>query len=75
MPKEAKMSQKGAQIEAKIHSKLTKGAKGEPRGRQKSQKGRKKGMPKTKAEKGGQMDPKCLGTAECAWPLFAYPAY
>jgi hypothetical protein len=29
-----------------------KGAKGEPRGRQQSQKGWKKGMPKTKVEKG-----------------------
>jgi len=69
------MSRKGAKIDVKIHPKFAKGAKGEPRGRQKSQKDRKKGMPKTRTEKGGKMDPKCLGTAECAWPLFAYPAY
>ena len=64
------MSQKGAKIDAKIHPKLAKGAKGEPRGRQQSQKGRKKGMPKTKVEKGGKMEPKRPGTAECAWPPF-----
>ena len=38
VPKGAKMSQKGAKIDAKIHPKFEKGAKGEPRGRQQSQK-------------------------------------
>jgi hypothetical protein len=46
LPKGAKMNQKGTKIDDKIHPKFKKGAKGEPRGRQQSQKGRKKGMPK-----------------------------
>ena len=45
------MNQKGTKIDDKIHPKFKKGAKGEPRGRQESQKGWKKGMPKTKVEK------------------------
>ena len=46
---------------AKIHPKFKKGAKGEPRGRQQSQKSRKKGKPKTKVEKGRKMEPKRPG--------------
>ena len=69
IPKGAKMSQKGANIDAKIHPKFKKETKGEPRGRQQSQKGRKKGMPKTKVEKGGKMEPKRPGPAECAWRI------
>ena len=48
------MNQKGTKIDDKIHPKFKKGTKGEPRGRQESQKGRKKGMPKTKVEKWSQ---------------------
>ena len=48
--------------------KLPKEANGEPKGVQKCEKGRKKGMPKTKPKKGGKMDAKRLGPAECAWP-------
>ena len=43
--------QKGSKIDAKINPKFKKAAKGEPRGRQQSQKGRKKGMPKTRGKK------------------------
>ena len=48
LPKGAQMSQKETKIDDKIHPKFQKGAKGEPRWRQESRKGRKKGMPKTK---------------------------
>ena len=65
------MSQKGAKIDAKIHPKLAKGAKGEPRGRQQSQKGRKKGMPKTKAEKGGKWSHNVLARRNARGPPFA----
>ena len=60
VPKGAKMSQKGAKIDAKIHPKFKKGAKGEPRGRQQSQKGRKKGMPKTRVQKEEKLSQKVL---------------
>ena len=79
LPKGAKMNQKGTKIDDKIHPKFKKGAKGEPRGRQESQKGWKKGMPKTKVEKGRKMEPKRSGPAECAWPIsglkFGFKAY
>ena len=79
VPKGTKMSQKGKKVDAQIHPKFKKGAKGEPRGRQQSQKSRKKGKPKTKVEKGRKMEPKRPGPAECAWPIqglkFGFKAY
>ena len=62
------MSQKGAKMDTEINPKLPKGANGEPKGVQKGEKGWKKGMPKTKPKKGGKMDAKRFGPAECAWP-------
>ena len=42
-------------MELKIHLKWAKNAKGDAKGRHKLQKGRKKGMPKTKTKKGAKM--------------------
>ena len=39
MPKGAKISQKGAKMDAEINPKLLKGANGEPKGVQKGEKG------------------------------------
>ena len=62
------MSQKGAEMDTEINPKLAKGTNGDPKGIQKGEKDRKKDMPKTKPKKGGKMDAKRSGTAECAWP-------
>ena len=48
---DGKRSQKGAKMEPEIRPKCPQGAKGEPKSRPKGQKGRKKGMPKTKPKK------------------------
>ena len=61
LPTGAKMNQKWTKFDDKIHPKFKKGAKWEPRGRQQSQKSRKKGKPKTNVEKGRKMEPKHPG--------------
>ena len=60
--------QKGSQNGFWNQSKIAKRGQRGANGNQKGEKGRKKGMPKTKPKKGGKMDAKRFGPAECAWP-------
>jgi hypothetical protein len=65
------MSQKGAKIDAKIHPKLTKGAKGEPRGRQNLKKAGKKACQKRRWKKEEKWSQNVLARRNARGPPFA----